>query len=74
MGDVYVEHRAVFIGGWGPSYTSLNSFYTGCQTANKVSGICRKCVTVHLQVICVCMKTEAAVLNQLNDINHIEQK
>ena len=20
MGNVYVEHRAVFIGGWGPSY------------------------------------------------------
>ena len=25
MGDVYVEHRAVFIGGWGPSYICFAS-------------------------------------------------
>ena len=23
MGNVYVEHRAVFIGGWGPSYNII---------------------------------------------------
>ena len=23
MGDVYVEHRAVFLGGWGPSYNII---------------------------------------------------
>ena len=25
MGGVGIEHRAVFIGGWGPSYTTLDS-------------------------------------------------
>ena len=41
------------------SHACLYSFYTDCQTAKKLSGICRKCVTIHLKVICICMRTEA---------------
>ena len=34
MGDVGIEHRAVFLGGWGPSYTLTNSLITRLAFSN----------------------------------------